>query len=151
VADLLVTAELRAFLVTAGVVRAGETPGAPPACWFNPHEGPKQPVAGETAAVTLIAGLQVPTRVNEAFMEDRIVDVWVRATSFPVGELLQRSIRGLVNDKRNYLMGALLVEHSILWAGISNVPPESGAKIKTYDTRQSFRFMARTAALAGTP
>lgn len=143
----IVLEELSAYLIAQGVARAGGTTGSLPPVWLDPKDGPRQPETPDTLAVTLLRTGQIPMGHLEGFLEEPVVDVVVRARNAREGELLQRSIRLLLNDKANFTIGALTVQWCLLWRGVQPLPLPQGAKIKTWDSTQSFRMQIRVAHL----
>lgn len=147
-ADLLLGEELRKHLITQGVVRATlDGPGPLPPCILNPKDGAPQPVGDDTAYVTLRDSGQIPSTHLEGFLEEPILEVIVRARKSAAGILLQRVIRGQLNDRRDFTLGDLHVQWCLLWRGIQPVPLAPGAMSTSYDSTQSFRFQIRTAEL----
>jgi hypothetical protein len=158
-ADLSVIDELRAYLIASGVVQAQDA--APsnvlPAVWIIPINGAAPaPRDGENIAVTLRDTLLAPAASLEAWVIETFVDVIVRSRIEPAGTFLQRQIAGLLhpNDahggKKQWTMGALLVEYSTFWRGDQPLPP-ANPDDPTYDRVQSFRIGCRRKALAGQP
>lgn len=147
-AALILLEQIRAHLVSQGLVRSTvDTGSGAPPCVLNPKGGPPQPEGNDTAFVTLQLSGQVPTDHLEGFLEEPVVEVIVRATNHGVGELLQRAIRVLLNDRHDFMVGSLHVQWCLLWRGIQPVPLPPGAKATTYDSTQSFRFQIRVAEL----
>lgn len=146
-ANLDLAEQVRAYLVTAGAVSAGESgTSTPPPCWFDPRDGAPEPPMGDdqnAAVVTLLTGLEIPGTMNEGFIQERVLEVRVRAKTRPRAELIQRQIRGLINEKKNTLMGALLVEQALLWRGVQPIASDE----TSWTLTQSFRVMFRITSL----
>lgn len=160
--ELVLIEELGDYLVAQGVARAGNGPvGALPPVWLAPIDGVPQPDGDDTAAVTLSPNTVIPGEWLEGFLEERAIDVYVRADDSRIGELLQRQVRRLLDERKEIFVGALRLEwskhfsgpHPIrLAAGSSDVAGDSSAPAsRTYDTVQTFRMAARVKSLAGQP
>lgn len=148
-AELILIEELRAYLVAQGVVRLAEgAGGALPPCWLDPEDGAPEPDAADDATVTLTGPLTIPQEWQTGTMlEERIVDVVVRARSSARAELIQRQIKGQLEEKVNVFLGALRIEHCKLWRGDQKLASDE----TTYTRMQSFRIAARVKSLAGLP
>lgn len=151
--DLGICEQFRQHLITNSVARSDmNTAGALPPVILNPVEGPPQPdfkgaLKADQAFITIRLTGTAPTDHLEGFLEEPIVEVIVRAKSWPTGEMLQRVIRGLVNDRKDFMLGSLHVQWCLLWRGVQPVPLTSGAVSETFDLTQSFRFQVRVAEL----
>lgn len=147
-ADLIVIEQMRAYLIAQGLVRAWEAEGAAPPCILNPRDGAPEPVAPDLSTVTLVQTLHVPVdTLEQRYLAEPVVDVIVRSTTSPRAELLQRSIRGVLADKRLFTMGSLLVERSLVWREDQHLAADQ----RTYMRVQSFRLLCRIKALQGLP
>lgn len=148
-ADLHLIEELRAQLITSGVVQAQTA--APsltvPSVWLEPRDGVPEPRTGENVTVTLREGTEIPGEWLEGFLEERVVDVIVRSRQSAPGKLVQRSVRGLLHDRREFFLGGLRVEWSHVWRGTQLL----GSDETAYTTLQAFRVACRVKSLAGLP
>lgn len=148
-ANLHLIEELRAQLITDGTVQAQTAAPSTtlPSVWLWPRDGAPEPRAGENITVTLRPGAEVPGDWHEGFLEERIVEVIVRSRTAAPGELVQRTVRGLLHDKREYFLNNLRVEWSHLWRGTQPVTSDE----TSYTTIQSFHVACRVKSLAGLP
>jgi hypothetical protein len=147
-ADLTLIEELRAHLIANGLVRDPDVPGAAAACHLQPRNGMPEPAVGAVVAA-LVPGAQIPAlqRHVDAYLEQRLVDVIVRARTGADAELLHRQIRRLIAEQRGVMFGALRVEWCALWTG----DQPTGSTDTYYERTQTFRIGARVKALAGEP
>lgn len=147
-ADLIVIEQMRAHLIAQGLVRAWETDGAAPPCILDPRDGAPEPVDPDLSTVTLVQTLHVPVEIMEQrYLAEPVVDVIVRSRTSPRAVLLQRSIRGVLADRRLFEMGDLLVERSLVWREDQQLDADE----RCYTRVQSFRLLCRIKALAGLP
>ena len=158
--DLYVPAELHAFLVASGV---GQAPAAAPSLavpsiWVDPKAGPPRPRTGEACTVTLRAVARRPAAQLEAWIQETFVDVIVRhATSAAAATSVHRQIRDLLHPisahggRKQWTMGALLVEYSDEWRGEQPLPFQQTGDAVTYDSVTGYRLGARRKSLAGQP
>ncbi len=124
-----------------------------------PRDGAPLPRTGENATITLRDPTTRPAAELEAWVAETFVDVIVRARQAGAGKLLQRRILDLLapydlhGGRKQWMMGALLVEQSLVWRGDQDMPQREsiaqGDAHATYDRVQSFRIRARRKILAG--
>lgn len=147
-ADLILIEQVQAYLVAQGVVRLPNTSGPVPMCWLDPRDGAPEPKAPEAVTVTLIPSLTIPgSWLEGVVLEEKIVDIMVRSKFSAPGELVQRQIRGQLEERKNIFFGTLRVEWSKQWRGIQRVTSDE----TSYTTVQSFRIACRVKSLAGLP
>lgn len=150
--ELHVLDELRAYLITAGVVQAQSAAAstALPSVWLNPKDGAPLPRQGENATVTLIDTNMSGPPMMEAWIEETFIDILVRSRTAAPGKLLQRQIRGLLSPtgdlygRKGWMMNTLRVEYSTLWRGDQALPPDEYGWTRV----QSFRFGVRRQLLS---
>jgi hypothetical protein len=160
-ADLVVVEELQVFLVAQAI---GQLPSAAPSLslpsvWTLPRDGAPLPRDGENATITLRDPIIRLASEMEAWVEEAFVDVIVRARQARVGKLLQRRMLELIvpytapGGHYQWMMGALLVEQSVVWRGDQEMPQRQrvteGDPHATYDRVASYRFRCRRKILAG--
>lgn len=151
--ELYLPEEVRSHLVTAGLVRNAETPfseGAPPPCLYAPRDGAPEPpkLADEDRMIVAIGpGREIPGDWLEGFLIEESIDVVVRSFRAGEGRLLQRQIRGELDEIENTLIGDLRCEWSKLWRGYRVVASDS----TSFTSVQSFRIACRVKSLAGMP
>ena len=159
-ADLFVISELRDYLVSSGACQAPDQPVSMvlPSVWEDPRDGAPEPRPGEDVTITLRDTMLAPAASLEAWIEETFVDVIVRSRKPAQGKLVQRAIRDLIHPitahggKKQWTMGALVVEYSTIWRSDQKLPPPPGVTNPvSYDRVQSFRFGCRRKALAGQP
>lgn len=170
-ADLLVTQELRSYLIANGI---GVDPNVTPttnsvSIWTQPRKGAPLPRnlakdvdnrwAGETT-VTIMDPLNQPPSVMEEWVEDAHVNIIVRSPSSEAAQLTMRAIRTLLipysslGGHWQFTMGALLVERCREGVMADQELPElrsiaASDKHATYDRICSYVFSARRKLLAG--
>ncbi len=160
-ADLIVIEELQTYLAAQGV---GQLPGAAPSLTLPviammPRDGAPLPRTGENATITLRDPTTRPAAELEAWVLEVFVDVIVRARQAGAGKLIQRRILDLLvpydahGGRKQWMMGALLVEQSTVWRGDQDMPQREsiaqGDAHATYDRVASYRFRCRRKILAG--
>lgn len=112
---------VRAELITQGIVRDPRVAGALPPCWRNPRDGIPAPgegtgvEIGPTAVVGLIKSGGLTSHRFEKEWRYDIVDIWIRTTTWPIGETIYSQIRDALIDKRNWYCGTLHVIESVEW------------------------------------
>lgn len=148
-ADLQWGDEIADYLIDEGLVRDGATAtgaGLPP-IWVNPKEGAEEPDvirnSDQPTIVSLFVGLEIPGEWHMGFMQERAIELRVRAKSRPTAELLHRSIRSLMEEQKHVMMGQLLVQQSKLWRGVQEIAADDNSVTLT----QSFRVAVRVASL----
>lgn len=147
-ADLLVAEEVQTYLIAQGIVRDPPVPGPLPPCWIDPDEGAPEPAEDVEATVTLFSIGEIPQEWLEGtFLQERVLDVVVRARHPRDGELLQRDIRVALEEKKNVMFGQLRIEWSKLFRGVQYLDSDH----ESHRTLQSFRIAARMKSLAGLP
>lgn len=155
--DLLIAEELRARLVAAALVRLPGTIGTAPVCKVPERyrEGTTEP-SPDDVVVELVPGARVPGRhrFRDYYIEERLVDVKVRARFPADGELLQRKIANLllsadrdVANAATIFFGALRIESVRLFRGDQPTGQAGGYQERT----QTFSIAARIKSLAGEP
>lgn len=134
--------ELRAHLVTAGVVRAPTVPGSLPVLWIEPRLG--VPAPGETpaggsasqAGATAVAGAFITggfaPQPYESFMRRPIVDFRLRTSTALAAEQLELAITAALIDRRDFMLGALYVIECEQWRALTRLGSDA----------QGFEFMA---------
>lgn len=159
--DYIATEQLLTYLVAQGVGQRWTT--APsltvPLVTLLPRDGAPLPRDGENVTVTLVdTNLRGPPGL-EAWIEEAFIDVIVRSRQPSAGKLVQRQIKGLLHPydsnggRKQWMMGALLVESSREWRGDQPLPQrqaigESDPHV-TYDRIASYVIGARRKILAG--
>lgn len=162
-ADLLVVDEFYAYLLAQSVAQRPSVAESltVPSIWKDPRDGAPEPRRDKTTGnfkekttITLRATWSGPPPVpGMEAIEETMVDVIVRAENAATAQLTQRQIRALIAPgdqpyaKRQWTMGALLVEYSSVWRADQPLPVEN----QLYARVQSFRFGCRRKALAGQP
>lgn len=137
--------EIADYLIAQGLVRDGRSAqGRPlPPVWVDPDDGAQAPDLvtdpTEPTIVTVFTGPEIPGDWHMGFMQERSIEIRVRAESRPTAELLQRSVRGLMEEKKHAQMGRLLVQQSKLWRGVQPMPTDDESVTLT----QSFRVAVR--------
>lgn len=132
--------EVADYLIDSGLVADGRTPAPPlPPVWVDPDEGAEAPEGFDEMVVTVFSGLEIPTDWHQGFMQERAMEVRVRAKSRPEAELFMRSVRGLMEEKKHTLMGRLLVQQSKMWRGVQLLASDDQSVTLT----QSFRVAVR--------
>ncbi len=158
---LFVIDELRDYLVTQGVgVDFYGTPSDTlPGIARAPKDGAPDPVDPWPATVTLRPTGTASQSPMEPWWESTAVEVVVRAKHAAAGQLIQRTIRGLIvpldkpGGRKDWTMGNLNVYCSFQWRNESPIPvPQSLEQrdLNTYDTVQAFMFECSRRDLAGT-
>jgi hypothetical protein len=157
VPDMLVIDELRAYLLAQGLCQ--DQNAAPSAVLPSIHRAPRKGAPeprvdkGELATITLADTLLTAPSDLAPWMEEAFIEVIVRSKAAAAGELLQRTIRGLlvpdnaIGGRKLWTMNNLLVEYTTLWRGDQSL----GASEVSYARTQSFRFGCRRKSLAGLP
>ncbi len=160
-ADLVVIEELQTYLIAQGI---GQHPNAAvsltlPSIWTLPRDGAPLPREGENATITLRDQVIRGAGPLEAWIDEAFVDVIVRARQAGAGKLLQRRIKDLIvpfdahGGRKQWMMGALLVEQSREWRGDQELPQRQSVaesdRHLTYDRVASFTFRCRRKILAG--
>lgn len=156
--ELILVEELRAYLITEGLVQAPDmTPSlVVPSVWLDPREGAPEPRQGENIAVTLVDTMLSGPPFLEAWLEESFIDVIVRSRQKPAAVLFHRSIRNLLAPisalagRKHWQMNDLLVERTTIWRPEQPVDVP-GDDVRTYTRTAAFRFQVRRKALAGTP
>lgn len=169
-ADLLVTQELRSYLIANGI---GVDPNVTPttssvSIWTQPRKGAPLPRnltkgpggwQGETT-VTIMDPLNQPPSVMEEWVEDAHVNVIVRSPTSERAQLTMRAIRTLLIPYSSlaghwqFTMGALLVERCREGVMADQELPQLRAVAAddshgTFDRIASYVFSARRKLLAG--
>lgn len=155
-AELIFGEEVLAYLVAQNVVRRASTAtGAGlPVAWVDPDEGAPEPDIisnpDQETVVTVMTGPEIPSTWHMGFMQERAMEIRVRAKSRPVAELLCRSVRGKMEEKKHIMMGQMLVQQSKLWRGTQMLPTaraEGSSDDNSVTLTQSFRVAVRIADL----
>lgn len=120
-ADLILAEEVRDYLIDAEIFSAVESGQvSPPPCRIDPALGMDEidvPTGGDAAAA-IFTGAEIPRPWLEGdFLIERAIEVLVRAESRPRAELVQRQVRGALEEKKGVTMGRLAVDWSKLWRG----------------------------------
>lgn len=161
--ELLAVDELGAYLVAQGVAQDRNDPlsATAPSLWIRPRQAAPEPrdldpengdTEDEGATVTLSTTRVGMPSPMESWLEETLVDVIVRARSVKRAEMLHRTIRGLLTPgdqpggKKAWDMGALHVQHSLLWRPEQELPTTNNGL--TYDRVQSFCFIYSRSALS---
>lgn len=146
-ADLDIATEISEYLIDEGLASAGEDGDVtPPPCFVDPREGAMEvPVpSGADAVIVICTGIEVPGEWLEGdFLVDRAIEIIVRAGSRPAAELIQRQIRGKMEEHQNLMMGQLNVERCKLWRGTQPI----AADVDTWTLSQSFLVQVRVVSL----
>jgi hypothetical protein len=129
VANLLT--ELRAHLVTAGIVRTPTGGGSLPVLWLEPRLG--TPAPGETpvggsaaqAHATAVVGAFLTNGFAPApymsFMRQPIVDLRIRTTTALAAEQLELAITAALIDRRDFMLGAMYVIECEQWRALQRL------------------------------
>lgn len=145
--DLIIADEICDYLADEGVVTPAEDGDTtPPPCFTDPREGALAlPMPdGADALVVINTGVEIPGEWLEGdFLANRAIEFVVRAQSRAAAELIQRQIRGKMEEKKNLTMGRLLVESSKLWRGTQLIASDADS----YTLSQSFLVEVRIASL----
>lgn len=146
---ILIGMEISDYLIDEGLVRDGPTAagaGLPPV-WVDPPEGAEEPDvirnSDQPTIVTVVTGPEIPSDWHMGFMQERAIEIRVRAKSRSAAEFLQRSVRGLMEEKKHTMMGQMLVQQSKLWRGVQELVADDNGVTLT----QSFRVAVRVADL----
>ena len=141
-ADLLAVDELGVYLLAQRVVQDANTAVSTtvPSLWINPRQEAPEPRDGEGATVTLADTGLGGASPMEPFLEEAFIDVIVRARNAGTAQMIHRTIRGLltpreaIGGRKNWQMGGLLVERSIMWRREQELPTSNAGR--TYDRVQ---------------
>ena len=140
-ADLL--SELRAHLITEGIVRDPATPGAQPPMWLQPRdgvpapgEGPTTTAIGQTAVLGAFRTGGIPRGAYASWGRLLTVDITFRTTTAPAAVALDEQIRAVLVDRRDWMMGALHVIECLPWREFQPV----GSDRQSFDALASYVF-----------
>ncbi len=164
-ADLDVLTELKTYLIAQGVAQRFDNDGSPapslalPSIVLMPRKGAPLPRDGENITITLNDTMLRSPSPLEPWVQEAFVDVIVRSRQPAPGKVLQRAIGALiapwdqVGGRKGWMMGALLVEQSMMWRGDQPLPQRQAIGESdphaTYDRVASYRFLCRRKVLAG--
>lgn len=126
-ADVLIN--VRQYLIDQAVVRDPRVAGLLPACWIMPGAGLNAPGAGNTTTersdpVVALWGSPGPApRQGEGFIRQEVVLFEIRTSSDKVRQAFsfEDAVRTVLNDKRGWTMGSVLVNESNLVRDIQQV------------------------------
>lgn len=145
--DLHIADEISEYLADEGVVSLGEDELAtPPPCFTDPRDGALAlpTPEGADALVVINTGIEIPGEWLEGdFLANRAIEFIVRSSTRAAAELIQRQIRGKMEEKKNLTMGRLLVESSKLWRGTQLIAADEDS----HTLSQSFLVEVRIASL----
>ena len=134
---------MRDSLVAQGVVRAPRTVGALPPMWLEPRDGTPAPGEGQNAteigADVVLGAFRVAgiaPRPYEGSVRVDGVDIWIRSRTYPLASTVEDQLRTALNDKRHWVMGALLVNESIIFRDMA--PVERNAQAYTFSVSYLF-------------
>jgi hypothetical protein len=106
---------LRDELIAAGLARKPSIAGATPPLWLEPRDGVPAPGEGDNPAavgdpLVLAAFLTggIPRQAYAKMLRRDIVDIWLRARTFPDITTAEAAITAQLIDKRNWTMGTSL-------------------------------------------
>lgn len=119
---------LRAFMITAGLVRLPATAGDFPPMWLDPKRG--IPYPGQTEGLGASEGTNkddgrgglvvaaypatgIPSGPHEGFLVKKAAAIWYRSLKSPTIQSFHEQIRGLLHDQRNYSLNGLAVNQSL--------------------------------------
>lgn len=141
---------LRAYLVTEGVVRVprvAPTPQAPdaPPLWLDPEKGAPAPgdmkgVEDGPLVVTALPGGGIPPERQLAERRIDIVDFWIRSHSSPEISEFEDALRAALIDKRAWNMADKFVIESLQWRPLQPFTRDEQGLI--YITAYSFETFA---------
>lgn len=151
-AELSLAEELRAHLVTNGLVQLPGDAGDLPVCRLPAaaaDDGQLEPATKDKITVDLEVGPRIPSRgaFFDSYVERRLVDVVVRARRPWDAELLQRQVGRLLAEVRHEYFNDLLVEVCRIFTG----DQETGSTARFIERTQTFLVDARVKSLAGEP
>lgn len=146
-ADLL--GNLRDYLVAQGVARKPSVAGAAPPMWLEPEQGvpaPGEPYPGgsatQTGATVVLGAFRTggfPVGAFESPWRLPTVDLRIRASSALLVTSTEAAITPLIIDKREWMMGALLVVESEMWRPLQ--PLEITPQAFTFVVSYSFMLL----------
>jgi hypothetical protein len=144
-ADLL--GNFRDYLVAQGVVRKPSVGGAAPPLWLEPQEGVPAPgeaypggSATQTGATVVLGAFRtggMGIGPYESTWRIPTVDLRIRASTAPLVTSTEAAITALIIDKREWMMGALLVIDSELWRPLQPLSITN----QSFDFVVSYSFM----------
>lgn len=159
-AELILVEELQDYLIAQGVGTMPPPKGGPainaglPSIWLSPRDGAPRPRDGlESATVSIVDTQLGSVHDLDTWIEESFVDVIVTAPNNGTVKLIHRGIRNLLHPitgnggRKQWMMGALLVELSTVWRGEQPLAQDDFVYART----ASYRFQVRRKALAGTP
>ena len=143
--------QLQAFLIANGVGRRPTTAGSSlPPIWLDPKEGVPAPGDGgaPTAHADLVLALVPAPGVApdhfEGWFDRPGIDIWLRARNPVIAEDAAWTIRGLLNDRRHFLVGGLLVEESLVSRPFQKLYSDENG----WTYLMGFQFLVRESAYA---
>lgn len=146
---------MRTHLISEGIVRKPTTAGALPPLWLEPLQGVPAPgetmprggatEVGATVVAAAFLGSSEAPGPYESSWRKPTVDVWIRAADALSGRVLEEAITGALIDRREWMMGPLLVIESQVWRGLQPLPQGANALATvgsrpTHDWLVSYEF-----------
>lgn len=119
-----ITDHLRSHLVSEGIGRMPRIAGDLPPIWANkaatpaPREGGNPIEQGKDAVINLVRTDGIPTRRFDIARRRDLIEVRIRAFSWPLIEQLYAQIRFATIDRTDWLMGSLRVIESEEWTSL---------------------------------
>jgi hypothetical protein len=141
-ADLLTA--LSDYLVAQAVVRKPSVAGALPPLWLEPQQGVPAPgelypggSATQTGADVVLGAFRTGGFTQAPYESPwRIptIDLRIRARTAPLVTSTERAITPLIIDKREWMMGALLVIDSEMWRPLQplEITPQAFTFVVSY-------------------
>lgn len=140
---------LQQHLITQGLVRSPSVAGTLPPLWKQPRggtPGPGQgaaPGASDTVAALFATG-GWPTEPLMGWVDQRTVELRIRARSAAVAEDLAQAVRLVLDDHDHFDVAGLLVEQCLLWRPWQVISSDD----QGYEGLVAFRFLVRTSSYA---
>lgn len=141
--------EMRNFIVASGLGKKPSGSGSLPTIFVEPKAGAPAPddlrkdgIAG-TIAVTLTNTGAFATVPHEAFLDERTIDVIIRADNAKEADEWSTRLAALLDDKRNYNLGAIRVSRSLRFRGFQRLPTDPSLVEQGYIFTMSFVFIIR--------
>lgn len=117
------------YLIAEGIARSPRTASTLPPVWRQPVNGTRAPGEGNAPeagdpVIGLVRSGGIPAASNEAEWRYDIVDVWIRASTWPKVEMLYAQIRSALigtfaGERRGWDMAGMSVIESREWRALA--------------------------------
>jgi hypothetical protein len=135
---------LREFLILHGIARKPSVAGGGHPLWLDPRDGVPAPGEGTHAVEidndVVLGAFQVsgfPRAPYDAtHLRTDAVDIWIRSRIAPLAYDVEEALQDVLSDKRQYMLGALIILESRIFRGLQRLGSDENGFIFT--TQYSF-------------